>query len=93
MADADDQYDEPVVMNLVDDPVVTDAHPIHTVLSFEGDTPRRSRFVCEEIDRSSNPLLLAPWELGKRLDGSPGNRDFVVAHASPKSALTSSQGT
>ena len=93
MAEADDQHDEPVVVNLVDDPVITDAHPIHTVLSFEGDTTRRSRFVCEEIDRSPNPLLLAPWELSKGLDGSPGDRDFVVAHAIPKSALTSSQGT
>lgn len=93
MAEADDQHDEPVVVNLVDNPIVTDAHPIHAVLPLEGDTPRRPRFVCEEIDRGPNPLLLAPWELSKRLDGSPGDLDFVVAHASPKSALTSSQGT
>ena len=93
MAEANDQHDEPVVVNLVDDPIVTDAHSIHAVLPLEGDTPRRSRFVCEEIDRSPNPLLLAPWELSKRLDGSPGDLDFVAAHASPKSALTSSQGT
>lgn len=32
VAAADDQHHEPVVVNLVDDPIVTDPHPIHAVL-------------------------------------------------------------
>ncbi len=93
MANADDQHDKPVVLNLVDDPIVTYAHPIHAVLPLEGDAHRRSRFVCEELNRSPDPLLLAPGELSKRLDGSSGDLDLVAAHTSPKSAFTSSQGT
>lgn len=93
MAEADDQHDEPVVVNLVDDPIVTDPHPIHPLLTLERDTPRRTRFVREKIDRSPDPLLLAPREPSERLHRSPGDLDFVLAHASPKSALTSSQGT
>jgi len=39
MADPDGQHDEAVVVNLVDDPIVTDPNPIRAVLPLEGDTP------------------------------------------------------
>lgn len=51
------------------------------ILPREGDAPRRTRFVCEKVDRSPNPLLLAPWEPSERLHRSPGDLDFVSAHA------------
>lgn len=58
MTETNDQHDEPVVMNLVDDPVLTDSHPIRALLAFERDTPRGARFVCEKIDRRPDSLLL-----------------------------------
>jgi len=59
MTHADHEHDETIVVHLVDDPVVTDPNPVGAVLALEGHTPRWTRLVRQQVNRCSDPLLLA----------------------------------
>jgi hypothetical protein len=47
MAHADHEHEEPAVVHLIDDPVVTDPNSVGAVLALEGHTPRWTRLVCQ----------------------------------------------
>lgn len=47
MTDPNDEHDEVAIVHLVDDPVVTDPHPIRTLLALQRNTPRWTRLVRE----------------------------------------------
>ena len=58
VADADHLYEQPVVVDFVDNPVVTDTHPVHIRFAQHGNAPWRPRFTGEQIDDRPDPLLL-----------------------------------
>lgn len=93
MSDANDVNHQTCIDDLVEDPVVADAYPVHGLLSCQSDTAGWPRLVGQQINRGSNPLLFGTRQLGDRLDRPAGDLDGVAAHASPSAALTSSQGT
>ena len=85
--------DEAGVNDFEEDSEVADSHPVHRVFSGEFGAARRSRFVREQVDRCSDPLLILAREFGERLYRSPGDLDRVAAHWRPSIAFTSSHGT
>ena len=91
MSDADDVHDEHVVVDLIHDAVVADAHPVDGVLPSQGNTVGRPRVVGEKIQGCSNSLLLSPLEGFQRTSRAPRKPD-LVGHARPRSALTCSHG-
>lgn len=93
MTDPDDEDDETIVMHLVDDAVVANPNPIRPLLALEGNAPRWARLVCENLDGSPDSLLLTPRKSGEGLHRATSDLDLAPAHASPRSALTSSHGT
>jgi len=58
VADAYDVDDEVVVDDLIDDPEVTDSHPVGRTLTAENNAPRRPRLVGQQVDRRSDSLLI-----------------------------------
>ena len=46
--------DQLLVDDLVDDPVVTDAHPVGAILTGQRHASRRARVVSKEFDRGVN---------------------------------------
>ena len=93
MADTDHLYYQAGVDDLIQDPVVTDAHPVHGLLTCESDAARGPRLVGQQIYCCSNPVLLLARQPRDGLDCPAGDLDGVPAHSSPSAALTSSQGT
>lgn len=93
MSDPDDVDYEPIVEDLVDDPIYPDAHSVSVVLTGQFGGSGRSGVVREEIDGGTNPLLFLTGQPGEGLDRPPGDLDAVATQWRPRSALTSSQGT
>jgi hypothetical protein len=91
--DLDDLDDETVVEYLVGDPVVADPHPICMRLADDADAPRGPWLVGEEVDGSSDALLLLSRKAGKDLERSSSDLHPIGGHCNPRSAFTSSQGT
>ncbi len=58
VADADHLYEQPVVVDFINNPVVTDTHPVHIRFAHQSNASRRPRFTGEQIDDRPNPLLL-----------------------------------
>ncbi len=65
MAYPDDEYDEAIIVDLVDDAVVADPHSICTIVALEGNARWRTRLVRQEVDRSPNSLLLTSGQTGE----------------------------
>ena len=93
MPDPHDVDDEAAIEDLVDDPVVANAHPIGVVFARQLAARGWARIVGEEVDRGADPLLFPAWQRRERSDGSASDLDLVLAHARPSSAFTSSHGT
>lgn len=58
VAKADHLYEQPVVVDFVDEPVVTGTHSVHVRFTYQSDASRRPRFAGEQIDNRPDPLLL-----------------------------------
>jgi hypothetical protein len=93
VTDADDVNHQTSVDDFVEDPVVTDPHPIHRVLPSQFGAAWRPRFACQEVDRGTDPLLFGAWESCDRFHRPSGYLDGVATHSSPSIAFTSSHGT
>lgn len=93
VSDPHDLDDEPVVEDLVDDAIVAHTHPVCARLADHADRPRGTGLIGEQVDRSSDALLLPSRKTGQDLERSPRNLDAIDGHAKPRSAFTSSQGT
>jgi hypothetical protein len=50
-------YEQPVVVDFVDEPVVTDAYTVHVRFTHQSDASRRPRFAGEQVDNRPDPLL------------------------------------
>jgi len=93
VADADDLHDQPVVDDVVDDAVVARTNPIRAILTRQLDAARWSWVIRKQIDRGAHPLLVGSRQPLKSPHRPAGDLDTVaLAHANPRSALTSSQG-
>ena len=93
MTDPDDVDQEHSVEDLIDDPVVADAHPVNRILTLHRDAVRRPRVVGQQIQRRPDPLLLATLQCRECPTGSPRQPDLVHrGHDRPRSALTCSHG-
>jgi len=57
MGDADDVNHQAIIDDLVEDPVVADADPVHGLLPCQSDTAGGPWLVGQQINRCSNPLL------------------------------------
>jgi hypothetical protein len=62
VTDPDDVDQEHVVEDLVHDPIVADADPVHRVLTLHRDAVGRPRIASEKIEGGADPLLLATLE-------------------------------
>ena len=93
VADADHLYEQPVVLDFVDDPVVTDTYPVHIRFAHQSNASRRPRFAGEQIDDRPDPLLLIARQKSERLEGSTSDLDPVAVHTNPRSLFACSQGT
>ena len=93
MADTDHLDYQAGVDDLLQYPVVANAHPVHGLLTGEGDATGGPRLVGQQVYRCSNPELFLARQPGDRLDRPAGDLDGVPARSSPSAALTSSQGT
>lgn len=93
VADSDHLYEQPVVVDFIDNPVVTDTHPVHVRFAHQGNASRRPRFTGEQIDDRPDPLLLVTGYKSERLEGSTSDLDPVAVHTNPRSAFACSQGT
>ena len=62
MANADHLYEQSVVVDLVDDPVVTDAYSVHVRFTHQSDASRRPWFAGEKVDNRPDPLLFMAAE-------------------------------
>lgn len=94
MADLQHLDDEAVVVHVVDDPVVTSANPIGRHFTDELGATRWTWIVGKELDDRPDTLLVPSRKAGEDFGSSAGDLDLVTpCHASPRSALTSSQGT
>lgn len=83
---------QPIVEDLVDDPVRRDTHPVGVVLIGQPSTAGRSGMVPEEIDIGADSLLFLRGQPREGLDRSAGDLHPVASHCRLRSALTSSQG-
>ena len=93
VADADHLYEQPVVVNFIDNPVVTDTHPVRIRFAHYSNASRWPRFTGEQIDDRPDSLLLIPRYKSERLEGSTSDLDPVAVHTNPRSAFACSQGT
>lgn len=69
VADCDDQYQQKLVANCVDDPVIASTNTVQVGLSFELDGTRRPRVGGETVDDSSHPLSRRLVQFPKRSRG------------------------
>jgi hypothetical protein len=93
MSDPDDLDDEAVVEYLVDDAVVAHSHAVRTRLADNANRPWWTGPLGQQVDGSSDALLLLSRKTGQDLERSPRNLDPIDSHRKPRSAFTSSQGT
>ena len=93
MSNPDDLDDEAVVEDLVDDAIVADLHPVRVRLADKADRPWGTWLLGQQVDGSSDALLLLSRKTGQDLERSPRNSYAVDGQSRPKSAFTSSQGT
>lgn len=91
VAERYDDYEQHVISDCVDNPVVADAHPIGRSASQRpgGGWPWILR---EQRDRSLNPRLNVGIELAKGSSRCRPDLDPVGAHCQPRSVFTCSQG-
>ena len=68
------------VDDLVQDPVVADAHPVNGILTGEGDAAGRPRVAGQQIQRRADPELLFARQPGDRLDRTAGHPHSVPVH-------------
>lgn len=92
MAKGNDHYEQHVLLDRVDDPVVADTNPV------AGTTAQRPGgwwpgIFSQKGDGTLDPGADAKVELAHRPEGGGANFDAVAAHAQPRSARTCSQGT
>ena len=50
------------VQDLIQDPVISNPHPIHRVLSLYRHARRRPRAIGQQVESSTDPLLLTPLQ-------------------------------
>jgi hypothetical protein len=93
VANPDHLYEQSVVVDFVDDPVVTDAYSVHIRFTHQSYASRRPRFSGEKVDNRPGPLLFMAWQKSERLEGSTSDLDLVAVHTNPRSAFACSQGT
>lgn len=65
MPDSDGEYDEAIVVDLVEEEVVADSDSIRTVLTLESNASWWTRLVRQEVDRGADALLIAPVQTGQ----------------------------
>lgn len=91
MAEGDDDDEQNVILDAVDDPVVTDAHsqrgPALQRASGGGTWVLREERNCA-LDAATNRRI----ELPERTYRGGSQLDSVLAHSQPRSAFTCSQG-
>ncbi len=80
VADPDDLDHEPVIDDVVHDPVVTYPHPVRRRFTSKLHAARRTWFVRQQVDRCPNPELIRAFKPGDRLDRPAGDLDRVLAH-------------
>ena len=97
VAHTDDLNEQDRVMHLVPDAVVTDSHAIGAGFTGHRDAAGRAGCLAEQVDGCTHALLLPARQRLDGLDRPSGQLHPVAAvrraHASPRSALTCSQGT
>ena len=93
MSDPDDLDDEAVVEDLVHDAIVADPYPVRMRVADNADRPWGAGLLGQQVDGSSDALLLLPRKTEQDLDRSPRDLDPIDGHRKPRSAFTSSQGT
>lgn len=91
MTDTENEYDQPVIVDLVDYSVVTGSHPPLARSSHELDRFRWAWLLCQKVDSGLQSASDLGIELAQLPQGRRGDLDRV-AHTRPRSAFTSSQG-
>lgn len=84
MSDPQHKHDQLVILNVIDNSVIADTDTELAVTATQLQTPRRTRVLCERLDRglqARNSLRMKP---PKSLRGSPRDGD-PVRHVSPGS--------
>src|SRR4051812_46031777 len=92
MAHAHHLHEEPVVVHVIDDPVVAGTDAISMFFTGELATAGWPRVVTEQHDHRSDALLVLARQRAQRLERTAIDLN-AIAHTSPRSALTSSHGT
>lgn len=87
----DDNDEEHVVLNGVDDAIVTDPNA-ESWSAFQGSGGRWTRVLRQKCDRALDPATDRRVELAQRSYGRWSQLDPVFAHSQPRSAFTWSQG-
>jgi len=82
-----------IIEDLVDDAVVANPDAVDAPFALGLRRARWSGLLGQEVDGGPDPLLLTSGKACERADGPAGNLDPIAAHARPRSAFTSSQGT
>lgn len=94
MSDADNLDEQDAVVDLMHNPVVANWDSVGFLFATQRDAARWSWSLGEQVNGGADPLLLRARQSGDRLDCTAGDLNLIrVAHARPRSALTSSQGT
>jgi hypothetical protein len=97
VAHADDLYEQDCVVHLVHDAVRTHPDPVRTGFARQRYAARGAWRLAEQIDGRSHPLPFFARQRVDGLDRPSGDLHQVTvgrfSHASPRSALTCSQGT
>lgn len=93
MTDPNNLDHQPIVEDLVDDPIVTNLYAIRPAFTGELGRSWRSGRRGEQVDGGTDPLLFLARKGRKESDRPTSQLDAECAHVRPRSALTSSQGT
>ena len=93
MPHADDLDQQSVVIDLVDNPVVPDAHTVDRIFARQRYAARRSGLIGKQIYGGSDALLIVTGQPSDQFDSPAGYLDLVATHTSRSVDLTSSQGT
>lgn len=91
MPDGDDENEQHVVLDGIDDAVVTGTDPELTGTARESSSARGSGFLGQHVERSLDAPSSRRVE-SSELPHGRGEQLDAVRHASPRSALTSAQG-
>lgn len=85
---------QPIIVHLIDDSVAPHPNPVDVLLALQRYASRGAGFLGKQVDSGADALLFLAGKLGEHLGGPPSDLDLVGrSQASPRSALTSSQGT